>query len=62
MPPVTNPLIYFRLGDRRRYAEYHWHGLQLITGNLYVLAGIALLGLLVAWALTAPRGRAADTA
>jgi len=62
VPPVTNPLIYFRLGDRRWYAEYHWHGLQLITGNLYVLAGIALLGLLVAWALTAPRGRAADTA
>jgi alpha-1,2-mannosyltransferase len=62
VPPVTNPEVYFRLGDRPRYAEYHWHGLQLITGNLYVLAGIALLGLLVAWALTAPRGRAADTA
>jgi alpha-1,2-mannosyltransferase len=61
MPPLTNPLIYFRHGDRRRYAEYHWHGLQLITGNLYVLAGIVLLGLLVAWALTAPRRRAADT-
>jgi len=62
MPPVTNPLIYFRLGDRRRYVEYHWHGLQLITGNLYVLTGIVLLGLLVVWALTAPRRRAADTA
>src|SRR5215472_8915271 len=62
MPPVTNPLIYFKLGDRRRYVEYHWHGLQLITGNLYVLTGIVLLGLLVAWALTAPRRRAADTA
>jgi alpha-1,2-mannosyltransferase len=62
IPPVTDPLIYFKLGDRRRYVEYHWHGLQLITGNLYVLAGIALLALLVAWALTAPRRRAADTA
>jgi alpha-1,2-mannosyltransferase len=62
MPPVTDPLIYFKLGDRRWYVEYHWHGLQLITGNLYVLAGIALLGLLLAWALTAPRRRAADTA
>ena len=62
VPPVTNPVIYFRLGDRRWYAEYHWHGLQLITGNLYVLAGIALLGLLVGWAITAPRGRVADTA
>jgi len=62
MPPITNPLIYFRLGDRRWYAEYHWHGLQLITGNLYVLTGIALLCLLAAWALTARRRRAADTA
>ena len=62
VPPVTNPLIYFRLGDRRWYAEYHWHGLQLITGNLYVLTGIALLCLLAAWALTARRRRAADTA
>ena len=62
VPPVTNPETYFKLGDRPWYAEYHWHGLQLITGNLYVLVGIALLGLLVAWALTAPRGQAADTA
>jgi alpha-1,2-mannosyltransferase len=62
VPPVTSPLTYFKLGDRRWYAEYHWHGLQLITGNLYVLAGVALLGLLVGWALTATRRRAADTA
>jgi Glycosyltransferase family 87 len=61
VPPVTNPELYFRLGDRRRYAEYHWHGLQLITGNLYVLTGIALFALLVVCALTAPRWRAADT-
>ena len=61
VPPVTNPLLYFKLGDRRWYVEYHWHGLQLITGNLYVLTGIALLGLLAAWALTAPRRQAADT-
>jgi alpha-1,2-mannosyltransferase len=62
IPPVTDPEVYFRLGDRRSYAEYHWHGLQLITGNLYVLAGIALLGLLAVLALMAPRRRAADTA
>jgi alpha-1,2-mannosyltransferase len=29
-------------GDNSRYVEYHWHGLQLIAGNLYVLAGCAL--------------------
>jgi alpha-1,2-mannosyltransferase len=64
MPPLTNPEVYISLGDRPWYAEYHWHGLQLITGNLYVLAGIAMLGLLAVLALTlrAPRRRAADTA
>jgi alpha-1,2-mannosyltransferase len=48
MPPNTNPGTYYRLGDRPWFAEYHWHGLQLLTGNLYVLTGIGLLiGLLV---------------
>ena len=55
MPPVTNPETYIRLGDRRWYAEYHWHGLQMLTGNLYVLAGIALFVLLVVVALDAVR-------
>jgi alpha-1,2-mannosyltransferase len=41
-PPLTNPETYLRLGDRPWYAEYHWHGLALIVGNLYVLTGIAL--------------------
>jgi len=54
-PPNTNPGTYFRLGDRPGYAEYHWHGLQLLTGNLYVLTGIALLVLLVAVAVGAVR-------
>jgi alpha-1,2-mannosyltransferase len=62
VPPVTDPEIYFQLGDRRWYAEYHWHGLQLITGNLYVLAGIVLFALLALWALTVPRRQATDTA
>ncbi len=47
-PPLTNPETYLRLGDRRWYPEYHWHGVQLIIGNLYVLTGMALFaGLLV---------------
>jgi alpha-1,2-mannosyltransferase len=41
-PPVTNPELYLRIGDRPWFAEYHWHGLQLIVGNLYVLTGMAL--------------------
>jgi alpha-1,2-mannosyltransferase len=42
VPPLTNPELYLRIGDRPWFAEYHWHGLQLIAGNLYVLTGIAL--------------------
>jgi alpha-1,2-mannosyltransferase len=55
VPPVTNPELYFRIGDQPWYAEYHWHGLQLITGNLYILAGIALFGLLLVFALDRTR-------
>ena len=47
IPPITNPEVYFSLGDRPSYAEYHWHGFQLITGNLYVLTGMALFVLLI---------------
>jgi alpha-1,2-mannosyltransferase len=45
-PPDSNPR-YNQLGDQPGFAVYHWHGLQLVTGNLYVLAGLVLLGLLV---------------
>jgi hypothetical protein len=48
-PPLTNPELYLRIGDKPWFAEYHWHGLELIVGNLYVLTGTALFaGLLVA--------------
>jgi alpha-1,2-mannosyltransferase len=47
VPPLTNPETYLRIGDRRWYAEYHWHGLQLIFGNLYVLSGMALFAVLL---------------
>ncbi len=55
IPPITNPELYFQRGDRPGYAEYHWHGLQLITGNAYVLAGIVLFALLVVLAVRAAR-------
>jgi alpha-1,2-mannosyltransferase len=42
VPPLTNPETYLRIGDKPWYAEYHWHGLQLLFGNLYVLTGMAL--------------------
>jgi alpha-1,2-mannosyltransferase len=61
-PPNTNPIIYARRGDRRWFAEYHWHGLQLIVGNLYVLTGLALLGLLVIIAIRAMRSPAGPSA
>jgi alpha-1,2-mannosyltransferase len=46
--PPTSQRLYARLGDQRWYAEYHWHGLQLVAGNLYVLVGLMMLALLAA--------------
>jgi len=36
------PSSFFAHGDNPAYAEYHWHGLQLLAGNLYLLAGLGL--------------------
>jgi alpha-1,2-mannosyltransferase len=36
------PASSFAHGDNPHYVEYHWHGLQLIAGNLYLLGGIGL--------------------
>jgi Glycosyltransferase family 87 len=38
--PVTR---YIALGDKMWFLEYHWHGLQLLAGNAYVLSGLLLL-------------------
>jgi hypothetical protein len=51
VPPLTNPGTYLRIGDKPWYAEYHWHGMALIVGNLYVLTGIALFVALLVLAL-----------
>jgi alpha-1,2-mannosyltransferase len=37
------PGTYFATGDKSWFYEYHWHGLQLLAGNLFVLAGLAAL-------------------
>jgi hypothetical protein len=54
-PPQTDPLTYYTRGDQPWYAEYHWHGLGLLTGNCFVLGGLALLVLLAAAALRVSR-------
>ena len=35
------PATYFATGDQPWYHEFHWHGLQLLAGNIFVLAGLA---------------------
>ena len=32
-PPSTDPELYYRYGDRPWFAEYHWHGPELLTGE-----------------------------
>ncbi|MGH3250599.1 MAG: glycosyltransferase 87 family protein [Trebonia sp.] len=39
----TNPVEFAQRGDQPGYVEYHWHGFQLLWGNAYILAGVALL-------------------
>ncbi len=51
LPPSTDPEVYYRDGDRPWFAEYHWHGIELLTGNAFLLGGLALLAILIAAAL-----------
>jgi alpha-1,2-mannosyltransferase len=61
-PPNTDPGTYYKDGDQPWFAEYHWHGIQLITGNAFVLGGLALLAVLVVAALRASVLRAPGVA
>ncbi len=56
IPRNTNPVSYLWYGDRPGYPEYHWHGLAIIVGNAYILAGLALFGLLLTMSLILPGG------
>jgi alpha-1,2-mannosyltransferase len=53
--PNSNPFqTYYKHGDEPWYVEYHWHGIQLLAGNAYVLAGLAGFGILVITAILLP--------
>jgi len=54
IPKNTEPYYYQWYGDQRWFPEYHWHGLALITGNAFVLAGLAVFALMLAAALLLP--------
>ncbi len=59
-PPNTDPSVYYKDGDQPWFIEYHWHGLQLITGNAFILGGLALFVVLIAATVrVALRARAA---
>jgi alpha-1,2-mannosyltransferase len=43
----TNPIKFAQHGDQPGYVEYHWHGFQLLWGNAYIIAGTALMLILL---------------
>jgi alpha-1,2-mannosyltransferase len=51
------PGTYFGTGDKPWYHEFHWHGLQLVAGNAFVLAGLAALAALAVCAVRIWRPR-----
>jgi alpha-1,2-mannosyltransferase len=48
------PASAWAYGDSPAYREYHWHGLQLLAGNLEVASGLAALAVALgaAWRIT----------
>ena len=53
--PYTPVKTYIAIGDQPWFKEYHWAGLQNLSGNAYILTGVALLILLAAVALRSRR-------
>jgi alpha-1,2-mannosyltransferase len=54
IPKNTEPYWYQWYGDRPWFPEYRWHGLQIIAGNAYILAGLAVFGVLLAISVLLP--------
>jgi alpha-1,2-mannosyltransferase len=52
------PGTSFGRGDNPSYVEFHWHGLQLLAGNSFVLAGLVALAALAVAALRLRNRRA----
>ena len=53
--PYSPVKQFIKDGDLPSFKEYHWTGLQNLSGNAYILTGMALLVLLVAVALRSRR-------
>jgi alpha-1,2-mannosyltransferase len=53
--PYTPVKVFIASGDHPWFKEYHWAGLQNLSGNAYILTGLALLILLAVVALRARR-------
>jgi alpha-1,2-mannosyltransferase len=61
--PYTPVKTYIAIGDQTWFKEYHWTGREILAGNAYILAGVALLILLAVVALRSRRQlRQADPA
>jgi hypothetical protein len=56
--PNSKVSTYVLFGDNPAYKEYHWRGLQNLSGNAFVLAGLALLVLLAVAAVRTRRASA----
>jgi alpha-1,2-mannosyltransferase len=54
------PATYFATGDQPGYHEFHWHGLQLLAGNSFVLAGVIGLAAFCVAAFRVFRGHRLD--
>jgi alpha-1,2-mannosyltransferase len=53
--PTTKETTFFQLGDQPWFPEYHYTGLDLIGGNLFILIGLVLFALLAATAVRLTR-------
>ena len=56
--PNSRVTQYALFGDSPGFLEYHWRGLQHLSGNAFVLTGVALLILLAVLAIRTRRGAA----